>query len=211
MHDYWWEFAKVAAAHALAVISPGPDFAIVLRQSLTFGRRAGIWTSIGVGTAILLHVSYSLLGFGLMLKASAVWFSVFRYLGAAYIGWIGIQCLRSQRGTSSPQPGASSGELPTSTQAFRTGFLTNALNPKATLFFITLFVTVISPATPKLIQVGYGVWMSLGTMLWFCLVALVFTRPEVRGTFERYGHWINRALGVVLLVFAIGLAFSRWE
>ena len=211
MHDYWWEFAKVAAAHALAVISPGPDFAIVLRQSLTFGRRAGIWTSIGVGTAILLHVSYSLLGFGLMLKASAVWFSVFRYLGAAYIGWIGIQCLRSQRGTSSPQPGASSGELPTSTQAFRTGFLTNALNPKATLFFITLFVTVISPATPKLIQVGYGVWMSLGTMLWFCLVALVFTRPEVRSTFERYGHWINRALGVVLLVFAIGLAFSRWE
>ena len=211
MHDYWWEFAKVAAAHALAVISPGPDFAIVLRQSIAFGRRAGVWTSIGIGTAILLHVSYSLLGFGLMLKASAVWFGIFRYLGAAYIGWIGIQCLRAKRGSSSPELGAILAPRPASSEAFRTGFLTNALNPKATLFFITLFVTVINPATPKLIQVGYGLWMSLGTMLWFCLVALVFTRPEVRSTFERYGHWINRALGAVLLAFAIGLAFARWE
>ncbi|MEO6005774.1 MAG: LysE family transporter [Opitutus sp.] len=211
MHDYWWEFAKVAAAHALAVISPGPDFAIVLRQSITFGRRVGIWTSIGVGTAILLHVSYSLLGFGLIIRASPVWFGVFRYVGAAYIGWLGLQCLRAKRGTSFPDGGAISAQTPTSGGAFRTGFLTNALNPKVTLFFVTLFVTVINPATPKLIQVGYGAWMSIGTMLWFCLVALIFTRSQVRSAFEQYAHFINRALGLVLLVFAIGLAFARWE
>ena len=64
MHDYWVEFSEVALAHLLAVASPGPDFAIVLKQSLTHGRRTAIWTSLGIGTAILLHVMYSLLGLG---------------------------------------------------------------------------------------------------------------------------------------------------
>ena len=62
MDEYKVEFFKVALAHLLAVVSPGPDFAVVLRQSLTHGRRTAIWTSVGVGTAILLHVGYSLLG-----------------------------------------------------------------------------------------------------------------------------------------------------
>ena len=65
MDAYWTEFGKVALAHALAVASPGPDFAIVVKQSLAHGRRTAIATSIGVGTAISLHVGYSLLGLGL--------------------------------------------------------------------------------------------------------------------------------------------------
>src|SRR5207244_2369698 len=66
MHDYWGEFLKVALAHLLAVASPGPDLAIVIKQSLRHGRRTAIWTAIGVGAAILLHVTYSLLGLGLL-------------------------------------------------------------------------------------------------------------------------------------------------
>jgi threonine/homoserine/homoserine lactone efflux protein len=62
MHDYWVEFSKVAIAHLLAVASPGPDFALVLKQSLSHGRRVAVCTSLGIGTAILLHVTYSLLG-----------------------------------------------------------------------------------------------------------------------------------------------------
>ena len=67
MHEYWVEFSKVAVAHALAVASPGPDFAVVMKQSLSMGRRAGFWTSVGIGTAILMHVAYSLLGLGLLI------------------------------------------------------------------------------------------------------------------------------------------------
>src|SRR5688572_20451188 len=96
MHEHWLEFSKVAVAHFLAVASPGPDFAIVLKQSLSHGRRTAIWTSIGVGTAILLHVTYSLLGIGLLIRGSELWFNVVKYAGAAYIAWIGVQSLRAK-------------------------------------------------------------------------------------------------------------------
>jgi len=90
--------------------------------------------------------------------------------------------------------------------AWLTGFLTNALNPKATLFFVALFVTVISAETPTVIKAGYGAWMVAATTGWFCLVSVLFTRPAVRAAFLRYGHWVDRVLGAVFIAFAISLA-----
>src|ERR1043165_1013704 len=97
MHDYWIEFSKVALAHLLAVASPGPDFAIVLKQSITHGRRTAIWTSLGIGTAILLHVTYSILGLGLLIRSSELWFNVVKFAGAAYIAWLGMRALAARR------------------------------------------------------------------------------------------------------------------
>ena len=209
MHDYWLEFAKVAVAHLLAVASPGPDFAVVVRQSLAHGRRTAIWTSLGVGTGILLHVTYSLLGLGLLIRGSVLWFEVVKYAGAAYLAWLGAQALRTPRhATAIAGNGAQAAEAPSSHGAFATGFLTNALNPKATLFFLALFVTVIRPSTPRLVQTGYGLWMVLATAAWFSLVSVVFTREAVRRSFLRHGHWIDRALGVVFLGFAASLALA---
>jgi len=207
MSDYWLEFAKVAVAHLLAVASPGPDFAIVLRQSLVHGRRTAIWTAIGVGTGILLHVSYSLLGLGLLIRGSVLWFNVVKAAGAVYIAWLGVQSLRA-RPRHEADPAASPVAPPQSHGAFATGFLTNALNPKATLFFLSLFVMVVNPRTPKLIQAGYGLWMALATMGWFTLVAVMFTREGVRRRFLRHGHWIDRALGIVFLGFAVSLVLA---
>lgn len=206
MPGHWLEFAQVALAHLLAVASPGPDFAIVLRQSLAHGRRAAIWTALGVGTAILLHVAYSLLGLGLIIRGSELWFNAVKYAGAAYLAWIGVQALRSRpRDESSaelsPEPSSTRG-------AFATGFLTNALNPKATLFFISLFALVVSPQTPRTVQAAYGLWMAVATAAWFSLVAVVFTQETVRGKFLRHGHWIDRALGVVFLGFAASLVLA---
>ena len=210
MDDAWVEFAKVAGAHLLAVASPGPDFAIVLRQSLAHGRPTAIWTSVGVGTAILLHVGYSLLGMGLLIRSSALWFGFVKYAGAAYIAWLGVQALRSKPRDDAAAVGSevADGAEPGGRGAFAVGFLTNALNPKATLFFISLFAMIVSPRTPKLVQAGYGVWMALATMGWFSLVAVLFTRDDVRRKFLRHGHWIDRALGVVFLAFAVSLALA---
>ena len=210
MDDIWVEFAKVAGAHLLAVASPGPDFAIVLRQSLAHGRRTAIWTSVGVGTAILLHVGYSLLGMGLLIRGSALWFGVVKYAGAAYIAWLGVQALRAKprADADAAESEIAVGAEPGGRGAFAVGFLTNALNPKATLFFISLFAMIVSPRTPKLVQAGYGLWMALATMGWFSLVSVVFTREDVRRKFLRHGHWIDRALGVVFLAFAVSLALA---
>ena len=208
MSEIWVEFSKVALAHLLAVASPGPDFAIVLRQSLTFGRRTAIWTSVGVGTAILLHVTYSVLGLGLLIRSSETWFRIVKYAGAAYIAWLGVQALRAKPLVQTELGDHANAPLPTAHGAFVTGFLTNALNPKVTLFFLSLFVMVVSPATPKIIQAGYGLWMALATIAWFSMVSVAFTRAGVRRRFLRYGHWIDRALGVVFLAFAASLALA---
>jgi RhtB (resistance to homoserine/threonine) family protein len=211
MDEYWLEFGKVAMAHLLAVASPGPDFAVVMRHSIGYGRKAAVWTSIGIGAAILLHVSYSLLGLGLLIKSSPIWFETFKYVAAAYIAWFGVQCLRAKRADAAVSSTMNGERAPTSIQALMTGFLTNALNPKATLFFLALFATVISPQTPRLIQAAYGAWMAVATAIWFSLVAILLTRPDVRGRFLEHSHWINRLLGIVLLGFAVSLVFSRWS
>ena len=210
MVNYRPEFLSVALAHLLAVASPGPDFAIVLKQSLNHGRRTAIWTSIGIGTAILLHITYSLLGLGLLVRSSTLWFNGVKYAGAAYIAWLGVQALRAKprhdlSGIASPDP------APSTHGAFVTGFLTNALNPKATLFFLSLYVMLVSPQTPRWVQAAYGAWMAGATMAWFCLVSALFTKPEIRNKFLRHGHWIDRALGVVFLGFAAKLALTSLQ
>jgi RhtB (resistance to homoserine/threonine) family protein len=205
--NYWPEFLSVALAHLLAVASPGPDFAIVLKQSISYGRRTAIWTSIGVGSAILVHVTYSLLGLGLLIRSSSAAFTGVKYAGAAYLAWLGFQSLRAKPVAAKFEGGVAAISVPAAPAAFATGFLTNVLNPKATLFFLSLFVLLVSPQTPRLIQAAYGLWMTLATMAWFCLVAVLFTRPGVRDRFLRHGHWIDRMLGIVFLAFAIRLAF----
>ncbi len=92
---YWSEFLTVALVHLLAVASPGPDFAVVVRQSVSRGRVAGSWTAFGVGTAILLHVAYSLLGIGLIVSQSIVLFNLFKWLAAGYLIYIGLKALRA--------------------------------------------------------------------------------------------------------------------
>lgn len=213
MTPYWSEFLLVALAHLVAVASPGPDFAMVLRQSITFGRRTAIWTSMGIGTGIFLHVAYSLLGIGLLVRSSVLAFDILKWLGAVYLAWIGQKALRAK-----PFAPASDGtglsvatgapKTPGRRAAFVTGFLTNALNPKATLFFVSLFSVVINPRTPVLIQSGYGVWMAAATMGWFTLVSLFFSQERVRAAFLRCGHWFERAMGVILLALGVRLALA---
>ncbi len=214
MNLYWAQFLKVAVAHLLAVASPGPDFAMVVRQSIAHGRRAAVWTSIGIGTAILVHVTYALLGIGILLMASHFWFSAVKFAGAGYLAWIGAKGLmsRPRRGLAGAPEGAekdlSLPAEPARGAAWTTGFLTNVFNPKATLFFVAIFAIVIDPATPKVIQCAYGLWMSATTMAWFAMVSLFFTREAVRAAFLRGGHWIDRAMGVVLVGLAVALALA---
>jgi len=206
MSSYWPEFFTVALVHLLAVASPGPDFAVMLRQALCQSRKNAIITSIGIGGGILVHVSYSLLGIGLIIQQSVLLFSILKIAGALYLTWIAVHCLRARAGGIHVQ--TEPGTLQSGFAALRLGFLTNALNPKATLFFVSLFSVVISPGTPVAIQAGYGVYMAVATGVWFTLVAIFFTLPAVRKGFNRFGHWLDRLMGGVLLLLAGQLLLS---
>lgn len=205
---YLEEFLLVALVHLLAVASPGPDFAVVIRNSVSAGREAGLATAIGVGCGILIHVAYSLLGIGLIVSQSVWLFNLMKWLAAAYLLYIGVRAIRSQ---PHGLPGANAPvERLSGPRAFAQGFITNGLNPKATLFFLSLFTVVIAHDTPLAVQAGYGLYLSIATGVWFCLVAGLFSHPRVRQGFSRLGHWFDRAMGAVLIGLGLRLALSEW-
>ena len=203
------EFMTVALVHLLAVASPGPDFAVVVRESVAQGRRAGSWTALGVGCGIFVHVAYSLLGIGLIVSQSIVLFNLFKWLAAAYLVYLGWRALRARPVSLEPVDTANAAVARTAWRAFLIGFVTNGLNPKATLFFLSLFTVVISPDTPLLVQAGYGVYLAGATALWFLLVAWLFSRGRVRAGFARMGHWFDRLTGAVLIGLGARLALSE--
>lgn len=205
--EYLPQFLTIGVVHLLAVASPGPDFAIVVRQSITHGRATALWTSLGVGTGIMVHVMYSLLGIGVVVSQSIMAFTIMKFMGAAYLMYIGWKAIRTKPGTAAHFR-KNGGMTPTISKAFWTGFLTNGLNPKATLFFLSLFTVVIAPETPIPVQLFYGVYMACATALWFSGISLLFGDERVRGLFGRIGHWFERFMGGALLLLGVKLAIT---
>lgn len=152
------EYLAVFTITLFAVISPGPDFAMVTRNSLMLSRRAGIFTALGIGGGILVHVTYTLIGIGLIIQQSLWLFNMIKLIGAAYLIWLGIKMLRAKPTSEQADMGVAS---VSDWVALRTGFLTNALNPKATVFIVSLFMQVVSPQTPLAVQIGYGIFISV--------------------------------------------------
>lgn len=199
------ELIAVATITLLAVISPGADFAMVTRNSLVLSRRAGIVTAFGIGAGVLVHVTYSLLGVGLIISQSIVLLNVLKFIGALYLLWLGVTMLRAKpESAKSDEAVKPMSDL----RAFKVGFLTNATNPKTTLFVVSIFIQVVSPTTPLAVQIGYGLFMSLAHIVWFALVALFFSSPAIRSRLLSYKHWLERAFGAVLTMFGLSLAYS---
>lgn len=203
------EFLIVAGIHLLAVMSPGPDFAMVMRNSLVYSRRTGVLAAVGLALGIMLHVTYSLLGIGLIISQSVVLFNILKLVGAGYLIYIGVKSLLSKRA----QPGdvlvKENGKQDLSAvSAIRLGFLTNALNPKATLFFLALFTQVINPGTPLAVKLLYGAEMSVATFAWFAAVATLLTQMRVSNLFSGIRHHIEKAFGAVLVALGIKVALG---
>ncbi|WP_119154598.1 LysE family translocator [Caldimonas tepidiphila] len=204
------EFLALASIHFLAVVAPGPDFAVTVSQSVRFGRRSGIFTALGIGSGISVHVLYTLAGIGALMHANEQLLALARLAGGAYLVHLAVQLLRARRHSALPgetlQRDAAA--APSNARAFLTGFLTNATNPKATLFFLSIFTAVVNPETPLALQSLYGFWMCTVNALWFCLVALFFSHGAIRLRFVEFGHWFERAMGLILLAFAARLLLS---
>ena len=196
-------FATVALAHALGVASPGPDFAIVVRQSLAFGRGAGVWTAAGIGTGIFFHVAYGLFGLSWLTQRYPQSLTVLAAAGALVLLWVGSQAVRARPLPDNGEqlPAAQPGDA---ARFFGIGLLTNVLNAKAILFFVALFTAVVTGPMSTLLKVVLGLWIPLATFGWFAFVALMLGNPAARRRLRHVAHWIDRAMGAVLL--ALGAA-----
>ncbi|MFZ6046942.1 LysE family translocator [Pseudomonas sp. CR3202] len=197
------EWIAVISITLLACISPGPDFAMVSRNGLLLSRRAGVLTAVGIGLGVLVHVSYTLLGLGLLLQQSLWLFDALKLAGAAYLVHLGVKMLRAKPATDQVDtPLAALSDI----AALRTGLLTNALNPKTSVFIVSLFMQVVRSDTALATQVAYGGFIAAAHVGWFSLVALCFSAGRVREMLLAGRHWIDRVFGGLLVGFGALLA-----
>ncbi|MBD0269157.1 MAG: LysE family transporter [Cyanobacteria bacterium Co-bin8] len=193
----------------IAVITPGPDFVLTLRSSLTHSRQAGIYTALGIGAGNLVHATYSLIGIGAIVSQSILLFNLLKGLGAAYLIYVGIKSLRAQKTAVGIGTVRSNRRRISRKAAFRIGFFGNLLNPKATLFFLALFTQIVQPATPVLVQAAYGVAIAALALIWFTLVAVWISQAGIKARLEACSHWLERLAGVVLVTFGVRLAVAE--
>ncbi len=185
---------------------------MAVRNSIVYSRRAGIFTAIGFGLGVLVHVTYTIFGISAIIAKSILLFNIIKWAGAVYLVYIGIQALRSkgmgqaavENATSEAPPSASLPDF----KALWSGFLTNALNPKATLFFLAIFSQIISPSTPFIWQAIYGLTCAVMAILWFSLVSLVLSQGTVKAFFLRATKWIDRVCGALLITLGIKVALT---
>lgn len=210
MHHYLIELAALMAIFSFGIVAPGADTAMVMRQAVVHGRKAAILTSVGIGVSLMVHVTYTILGLGLIISQSITVFNIIKWAGVAYLIYIGIQSFRAGSVTIDAGvvgPGAASSQ--SGFKGFALGFMANALNPKPVFFFLSIFSTVVSHDTPATIKFGYGLVMASCLIAWFVAMSFFLTIPKMRAGFERAGKWINRTSGLVFIAFGLKLATEK--
>lgn len=212
MTIYFVQWLTLIVVFSVACISPGPDFVVVVRNSVVYSRRTGLLTALGLGISILVHVTYTVMGIAALIAQSILLFSIIKYVGAAYLIYLGTQALRSQGAGQSAvdQAIAKNGREASMTDwgALRSGFLTNVLNPKATLFFLAIFSQIISVNTPMIWLILYGLTCSCIIVVWFSFVAFVLTQGRVRSVFLKAAKWIDRSCGALMIALGIKVALT---
>jgi len=206
--DYLTIIGTATLLNALAAMSPGPDFVMAVRNSLNYSRRTGIYTGIGIGLGISIHIIYCAAGIGYLISKSIFLFNIIKYLGAVYLAYIGLKSIMAGSSKIEIREIKETKDL-TRIQAMKIGFLTNILNPKATMFFLGLFTFVIKRETPSYIVVIIALIMILTAITWFSIVALFFTQKKVQDTFFKFEKLINKVFGGLLILLGIKIALTN--
>ncbi len=209
----WFLFASVQVA---ATMSPGPAFVVSVRNAMAYGRRAGIYTALGLAFGIAVHVILVLAGLSFLIAQSVIAFAVVKYVGAAYLVYIGIKAiLARKKAAGSTQNGVDSGEGNVARKsmgawkAVRVGFLTNVLNPKAMVFFTAVYTQFLDASTPFTVHLTYGMTSIMVEFLWFVGVAMILTKSSIRTRFTKVMHIVERACGGLMIGLGVKLALSK--
>lgn len=192
----------------ISLISPGPDFAITVKNSLVYSRRSGLLTAFGIALGSLIHISYTLLGLGLLITKIPILMHIIQYIGAGYLFYIGYKNLLAKANTDKVGGYDSNADLKPM-QAFSLGFITNLFNPKAMLFFISLFSVLMPKEISDSNKLSLAIILFFETLLWFSFVAYSLSGKNTRAKFQKMSHWIERITGAILIILALKLFFSQ--
>lgn len=206
--DLYQGLLIITSIHLLAAAAPGPDFVLVSQQTLANGKRAGLLCSLGIALGLSVHIVYSSLGLAAVIASSSSALWGIKLLGGGYLIYLGINGLRA-RAHKAETLNTEAGTAQSGIKTIGLGFLCNALNPKAPIYFVSLFTIVLSQDTPAQHLLLYGIWMMVLQLAWFAFLTLLLSRPAVSGKFHSMGHWIDRIAGGAMLLLGFKVLATR--
>lgn len=204
-------FLTVALVHLIALMSPGPDFFFVSQTAASRSRREAMMGVVGISLGIVVWAGVALMGLHLILQKMAWLHQVIMLGGGIYLCWMGWQLLRSarsQNAQSTPAPEVKVA-LPKPGRSFIRGFLTNLSNPKAVIYFGSVFSLFVGDDVGAGARWGLFLLIIAETFVWFSLVAVVFALPAMRRGYQRLAKWIDGLAGVLFTGFGLHLIFTR--
>lgn len=197
-----------------AMVSPGPDFFIILRNALGYSARAGVFTALGIAVALSAHMAYTIAGIGLIISKSLLLFTIVKWIGAGYLFYVGVMAFRSagvdpEKMQKKDVTAGVSAQGKSDFKAFRDGLITNLFNPKAMMFFVALFSQMVDPALPIQMLLGFAAMCMITAFLWFSLVSVVMASRPVRQRYARVSKWTDKIFGLFFMGLGIKLALSK--
>lgn len=201
-------FATVAMVHLIALMSPGPDFFFISQTAASRSRRDAMMGVLGITLGVAIWAAVALMGLHLLMLKMKWLHSIITLGGGLYLCWMGWQLLRAARRRSSPN------DIPAPAphragRTFARGLLTNLANPKAVVYFGSVFSLFVGDGITADARWGLFILIIGETLLWFSVVALVFALPAMRCGYQRLARWIDGVAGVIFTGFGIGLIISR--
>lgn len=211
--DLLTKWLLLAFTQTVATISPGPAFALTIKNAVSGDRNSGLMTSLGLGLGVGIYAALTLSGFSVIISSSPLLFNIIKYSGAAYLVYIGIKALRAKPA----QPDCATQTLKACIEdekinlwkAFQTGLLTNLLNPKAVVFFTAIYAQFLTPETTVSVMALYAFTSMVIETVWFFVVTLVLTTQRAQSAFNRVAHWIERSCGGLMVMLGLKIALTK--
>lgn len=211
MENFWAEFTAMLVLHLVGLISPGPNFALVVRNSLLLSRRHAFYTINGATAATIIQLIITVLGLGMLVTQSPALLNIIKISGALFLGYLGLKGLginfnffkKTSEDTDSAVAIPEQPVTETPQDSFKVAFMTSLLNPMSLLFYISVFSTTVRPETGLGMRFFYAFIIALTFAGWFLIVALFLSNPHIQEKFNKLKTLIDRVTGSVLILFAI--------
>ncbi|TVP83297.1 MAG: LysE family translocator [Alkalicoccus sp.] len=194
----------------VAAFLPGPDFVLLVKNSLQYGRRHGIFTALGVSAAVFLQITVIILGFSIVIQKLPFLLDIIRAAGSSYLIYLGYKAMTSASGAENKLSAPSSGPLHAKTSFYK-GFNCNFFNPNSILFLLSVFSQLVEGNVPMLINWMYGGIILILVAGFYTLFAVGISEKTCRTIYMKYSRTIERSLGLILIGFALTIAYSIFE
>ncbi|MEH6577027.1 MAG: LysE family translocator [Amphritea sp.] len=188
--------------HFIATVSPGPEFMLISKEALTRGRKAGFICVAGTLSGLSIHILYSAFGLAAVISNSPKALLLIQLVGGGYLIYLGVTAMMAKPSQTSSDTLTKRGDV-SGLQIFRAGFICDLLNPKAPIYYVSLFTFILSPTMPAADIFIYGAWIMVIHLAWFSLVVLLLSTPAINRKFRSMSHWVDRILGGAMVTIGI--------